>query len=473
MQTTAQNDARYQARLVAEEAYYRDRKVVHELPEIFHYWSEKYIRPKLQAAGFDSMWVFFTRPLEQQCDRAANQTVRFLSIGSGNCDTEIKIAEALVQSGRRNFVIDCLDLNETMLARGHALAAERGVAEHIHGVAGDFNLWQPDQTHHAALAVQALHHVVNLEGLFQAVKGSLAPGGCFIIHDMIGRNGHRRWPESMLLIHEYWRRLPPSYRYNHSLQRYEEMFQDWDCSQEGFEGIRAQDILPLLVENFQFHCFVPYGNLIDPFVDRAFGHNFDANAEWDLAFIDELHARDEQELASGGLTPTHMFAIVGNEPPQQFRGTPDPGRHIRRCDVPPDDFLTSTQSPYAWDSWPHAAPSELAIACQHLADASARAQSLQSDREVVHAYLTQLEKDFQDRSKWAVGLDTELKSRTKWALDLNGQFEERTQWALALQKEVEVQTVHAQQLAAQLAALRARLEFLPGPLKKLVGKLLR
>ena len=42
-----------------------------------------------------------------------------------------------------------------------------------------------------------------------------------------------------------------------------------------FEGIRAQDILPLLVERFTFDEFIGFGNVIDPFVDRSFGPNFD------------------------------------------------------------------------------------------------------------------------------------------------------------------------------------------------------
>ena len=79
---------------------------------------------------------------------------------------------------------------------------------------------------------------------------------------------------------------------------------------EEFKGIRAQDILPLLVERFEFDLFVPFANVIDPFVDVSFGHNFDPNGEWDRAFIDRVHARDEYELRRGAIKPTHMFAVM-------------------------------------------------------------------------------------------------------------------------------------------------------------------
>ncbi|MGH8035292.1 MAG: hypothetical protein ACREO9_08715, partial [Lysobacterales bacterium] len=79
---------------------------------------------------------------------------------------------------------------------------------------------------------------------------------------------------------------------------------------EGFEGIRAQDVLRLLTQYFSFEFFLPYGNIIFPFVDRAFGHNFDAAGEWDRDFIDRVHAADEALILAGEITPTSMLAVV-------------------------------------------------------------------------------------------------------------------------------------------------------------------
>jgi hypothetical protein len=99
--------------------------------------------------------------------------------------------------------------------------------------------------------------------------------------------------------------------FNTILNRYEELYENWDCSKESFEGIRSQDILPLLLGNFHFQLFVGFANVIDPFTDRAFGHNFDMRKPWDRAFIDQVHARDEQEMIAGRIKPTHMTAVVG------------------------------------------------------------------------------------------------------------------------------------------------------------------
>jgi hypothetical protein len=116
------------------------------------------------------------------------------------------------------------------------------------------------------------------------------------------------------------------------MNRYEEEYIIHDCSTESFEGIRAQDMLPLLIRDFDFETLVPFANVIDPFVDRCVGHNFDANEERDRAFIDRVHAFDEQAIVSGALTPTHMYAAMKVVPCTEhhyLRGL-SPGRCARR-----------------------------------------------------------------------------------------------------------------------------------------------
>jgi hypothetical protein len=103
--------------------------------------------------------------------------------------------------------------------------------------------------------------------------------------------------------------LPESYKYNALLNRQEAEYENWDCSKEGFEGIRAQDILPLLLEHFKCQEFIGFGSAINIFVDRCFGHHFNSKYEWDMEFIDRVHADDEAGLKSGKLTSTHMIAV--------------------------------------------------------------------------------------------------------------------------------------------------------------------
>ena len=428
----------YSTRLEEEQRFYKACEKVHNLPDIFHYWSHKYVRPKLEAVGLEGSTDFFYHPLRIQCERNIGRCVRFLSIGSGNCDVEIEIASKLLAAGQPRFVIDCLELNDAMLARGQLAAGSQGVFEQLDFITADFNQWSPTREYDGVIAIEALHHVVNLEGLFAGIKQSLTRTGYFVISDMIGRNGHMRWPEALPVIHEFWRKLPPSYRYNHQLRRYEESFEDWDCSQEGFEGIRSQDILPLLIETFHFKQFVAYANVIAPFVDRSFGHNFDAAAAWDRAFIDEVHRRDEELLLRGTIKPTQMLAILGTEgdEPTRFLEPFSPRFCVRWPDErrqKATEAQTATtrkedergRGAYEWHSWPHSARRELEIACCRLAEMDACVRRQHQEIQAWRAEVVRLGQEFDERTRWALQLNKELGDTRALVARLNRKLYEK------------------------------------------------
>ena len=345
-----------------------------------------------------------------------------------------------------------------MLQRGARNAAARGVGENLEFVEADLNHWVAAREYSAVMADQSLHHVMDLEWLFGQIRQSLRSDGVFVVSDMIGRNGHLRWPEALEIVHELWQKLPPSYRVNCRTGRYEAVFEDTDCSTESFEGIRAQDILPLLSEYFQFEFFLGFGNLIDPFVDRSFGPHFDAAGAWDREFIDHVHRRDQEEFASGRLKPTHMLAILG----KHTSGIPalttrPPGACVALKTAP-------VESGYDWESWPHTPEDQLKIVCGALEDSEKRVRELEAELRSVIALAEQRDIELQHRTDWALELDhlcekheEELVRRTSWARKLEAQLTERTAWALRLDSEWEERTQWALGLDREVAALREAL----------------
>ena len=309
---TRRGRSTYEDRLAAEHKRFTTDINVHDLPSIYHYWSNKYLRPSYEQFGFSGPDSFYCLHLEAQIEIsiAAHRQARFISIGAGNCDTEIRLAQLLIQHGYRNFLIDCYDMNDVMLQRGRILAAEAGVGDYITTTTIDFNFWQPDTTYDAVIANQSLHHIEKLEDLFANIKRVIGSDGVFLTSDMIGRNGHMRWPEALNVVQELWGELPPAYRYNLQLDRHEETFQNWDCSHAGFEGVRAQDILALLIKQFHFEAFFAFANVIDPFIDRGFGHHFNIDSAHDRALIDRIQARDDAEMRAGRIKPTHILAAM-------------------------------------------------------------------------------------------------------------------------------------------------------------------
>jgi len=305
---------RYGSRVRAEIDFYTGIEDVHELPVIAHYWSEKYLCPIFEQFGFRNSVEFFRTYIGRVCTGKTQEPVSILSVGAGDAATEINIAEWLRENRIENYAFECVDINPEVLNRGRTSAADKGLAEKFTFGSFDVNTWKPAHPYDVILAIQSLHHFVELEVLFEKIYQALQPGGYFLTDDMIGRNGHQRWPEALTFVKQFWRELPDNYKYNHLLKRIEEKFPNADCSVEGFEGIRAQDILPLLTRRFYFELFIGFGNIIDIFVDRAYGPNFDPGNEWDRSFIDRVQALDQTEIESGHVKPTHILAAMTKQP---------------------------------------------------------------------------------------------------------------------------------------------------------------
>src|ERR1035437_3412974 len=192
--TKAQQD--YQKRMAKERGRFESVTQVHDLPPIFHYWSNKYIRPMVEEFGFSQAGEFFAKFLAAAAERVGGSPV-FLSLGAGNWDTEVQTAQMLRKAGLTDFVIECLELNPEMLKRGKELATSSGLGTNLAFIEGDFNRWKADKQYTAIFANQALHHVLELEHLFAEVKRGLHSDGFFVASDIIGRNGHLRWPEAL------------------------------------------------------------------------------------------------------------------------------------------------------------------------------------------------------------------------------------------------------------------------------------
>jgi len=358
----------------------------------------------------------------------------------------------LIGQEHENFAIDCLELNTAMLQRGQEAAAKAGVAAHLNFVPTDLNTWRPADEYDAVLANQILHHVLNLEGLFTEIGRSLKTGGTLVISDMIGRNGHLRWPEALRLVREFWRKLPPSHRFNRQLRRYEEMYRDWDCSGDSFEGIRSQDILPLLLEHFHFEFSFAFANIVSPFVERAFGGNFDPAVAWDRDFIDAVNECDEQAIASSRIPPTHLLAVLGTDRGVPTVAHPLPPRNcLRRPGGTDIDSVgdMETASAYQWGAWPHSDRSELEIACRHLQEAQVRideetarvfertrwGRDLTSQLESAAQTVRALQLEVEDRNEWARHLDSEVAAAASRIQELQETVTERTEWAARLDRE--------------------------------------
>ena len=122
---------------------------VHDLPPIFHYWSHKFLRPRLEAVlEVSSPDDFFLKYISDAARRKSPATVEIASLGAGNADLELRLAHGLVTRDISNFRFLCLDINRAMLGRGAQTARDAGLNEHFQFVEMNITHWQPPAPRH-------------------------------------------------------------------------------------------------------------------------------------------------------------------------------------------------------------------------------------------------------------------------------------------------------------------------------------
>lgn len=322
------NDPDYKKKVEQQLQQFAEGFDLHQLPPAYFHWSHYFLRPGLtHVYGEIDLNDFYAIPFIEGAKNSARP--RFLSIGCGDGVNEIALAKRLVERGLSDFEFVCADLSTPLLDRfSNAIDPEMrklftlvtvDLNEMDTGISGRFD---------GVMASHSLHHLVELERVFTWVKQVLHPGCVFAINDMVGRNGHMRWPESATFIQLLWPILDDRQRYHAQLKHLYEEFEDLDCSSSGFEGVRAQDILPLLVKTFHPRRFFAAGGIVDPFIDRGFGYGFDLSQERDRKMLEFIAKLNDALLDNGQITPTLMLAHFYNEPGDE---TYYRGRSARAC----------------------------------------------------------------------------------------------------------------------------------------------
>ncbi len=299
--------------MAGEQRHFESDNAYQPLPEICTYRARRYVRPRLdEVFGRGNQFEFYTGPIKAKA--AQHELVRVLSLGSGDGKMELGIARQLLKQGFTNFQIEGLEYSSNNVETANKMAADSGVADHVSFFQGDFNALAVDGSRELVIANQVLHHVTELESLFDSVVQMIADGGLLLTRDVIGRNGHRAWPECRRLIDQIWAEMPRRYRYSHREERFLDSYPDKDYSLNSFEGIRAQDVLPLMLERFSFLRFYAYGGITERFLNHALGPNFSLANEDDLSFVNSLELLNDAAIDGGLIKPTQMLAHVSVKP---------------------------------------------------------------------------------------------------------------------------------------------------------------
>lgn len=266
------------------------------------------MRPKFREVfGEVSIPQFYARGFTSE--RKKTDKLRILSLGSGLCIVEQNVALELRKQGYTNFHIECLEMSPERCSAATQRFSEQGLSDLISVREQDLSQWKPEKgLYTSVMANHSLHHFVALEQIFKGIERGLDSQGLFVINDIIGRNGHQRWPEVLVHLRSIWKSIPIKYKFNYVSDCVDEVYENKDYSRKNFEGIRAQDILPMLNEHFRATHFVAEGGLPDDFIDRIYGHNFDPDSPEDCKLIDQIGFLNSMLIDAGTIKPTMILA---------------------------------------------------------------------------------------------------------------------------------------------------------------------
>jgi hypothetical protein len=153
---------------------------------------------------------------------------------------------------------------------------------------------------------------------------------------MIGRNGHQAWPEAKEIVDEIWHDMPDRYKFDRRKKLHCDHFPNTDFSTSGFEGIRSQDILPLINDRFSYSAFYAFGGIVERFINRSFGPNYSKHDQDDTDFVRKLQIINDDLLDSRKITPTQVCAYFtknGVDGRHWLNRTPE--LSVRHIDIPP------------------------------------------------------------------------------------------------------------------------------------------
>lgn len=234
---------------------------------------------------------------------AVERPIRILSLCSGAARIEAGMAALAGPAARWTL----MDLNESLLQSAAANFPD-GITPEL--VAGDLNRIRDfGARFDVILCVSGLHHIVELESVFAFIDVALADDGEFwSIGEAIGRNGNRLWGRDLAAANACFSALPERLRHNHHTGKIDASLPDDDYGSASFEGIRSQELLPLMLERFDPVDLYRRNCFLWRLVNQAYSRNYDMADPDD---VDRLKGFVHAEIAhfrQGG-RPTELHGI--------------------------------------------------------------------------------------------------------------------------------------------------------------------
>lgn len=300
---------------IAANGFAREVKALAPLPRINLFredFSAKTLEPMHGESPYDyAMRVLgnslgetppnFLDRLQRKCK--LKKQLRVLSICSGAARIEANFAAQV--GSNVNWTL--LDINAELLATA---ARQFSPEINLNLIQADVNeLFFSGETWDVIICISALHHVVELERCIQYIHDSLAIDGEFwSIGENIGRCGNRLWPDALTEANYVFKGLPEKYRKNRTTHKVDLEISDKDFSVDCYEGIRSEEILPILSRWFHEHDVYTRNCFLWRLINLDYSDNYSLSSEEDRIWIIKMVEAEVMHYAKGGIA-TELHGI--------------------------------------------------------------------------------------------------------------------------------------------------------------------
>jgi SAM-dependent methyltransferase len=236
---------------------------------------------------------------------------RALSIGCGFGHLE----RDLVTRGAVQHVLG-IDISEGAVESARATAAAAGLSDRITYEVADVNaLDLGSERFDAIFGVGSIHHVVELERLFEQCRRALEPDGLLLFDEYIGVSKWQVSDDVLGLMNSLLERLPARYRRvfgSDPVETRDRMYRTelrWFDENDPSESVRSDEIMTAVRQSFDVVDYRPYGGALLHLLLSLIAGNFDEHDEHDRAML-ALLVLFEAELESSGRIGSDFAAVV-------------------------------------------------------------------------------------------------------------------------------------------------------------------
>lgn len=272
---------------------------IHDFAAWHYYW--KHVNKRVQGLlGTSNIWPLLERNANQK------ETPRILSLGCGHGGHELALARKL----RSNYRITALDLNGNILKKAREIAGRENL--NIRFECADLNyISLPENSFDFIFSQASLHHIINLEHLFEQVNRALADDGEFYIADIIGKNRVILWDENLIFLNRLVPEIPERFRRDKRNRLVNSIV---PSEGEGMEGVRQEELYGILLKSMKSKFLYPHNAFIRFIATHpVLGLNLSEDSDEARKILDYLIGQDDKNIESKKLRPTEFLGIFGKQ----------------------------------------------------------------------------------------------------------------------------------------------------------------